>query len=214
MAEYQSLLDRIQTIVTSMGYHIEMTLTGATYVFTIYDNETRACYVQIGQSTGTIVIGKTRTKKAIEDHDTIDIAWLSTEPAYKGQGLALLLLIYSICYLKQQLPDINYVTLDDDSDRNDVIDKNIYDTLGFVFKGDIQIDVSSTKKLTLSGPEKQLLLDGEFIRIANSQLDAKFSGNGRKRKSRKTRKNRKVRRSRETKKNIRTRKSRKNRKNY
>ena len=89
MAEYQSLLDRIQTIVTSMGYHIGMTLTGATYVFTIYDNETRACYIQIGQSTGTIVIGKTRTKKEIEDHDTIDIAWLSTEPAYKGQGLAL-----------------------------------------------------------------------------------------------------------------------------
>lgn len=67
------------------------------------------------------------------------------------------------------------------------------------------------KKLTLSGPEKQLLLDGEFIRIANSQLDAKFSGNGGKRKSRK---NRKVRRSRKTKKNRRTRKSRKNRKNY
>ena len=37
----------------------------------------------------------TITKKEIEDHDTIDIAWLSTEPAYKGQGLALLLLIYS-----------------------------------------------------------------------------------------------------------------------
>ena len=211
MAEYQALLARVESIVTSMGYHIGMTLTGATYVFTIYDNETRACYIQIGQSTGTVVVGKTRTKKAIEDHDTINIGWLSTEPAYKGKGLALLLLIYSICYLKQQLPDIDYVTLDDDSDRNDKIEKNIYDTLGFVFKGDIQIDVSSTKKLTLSGPEKQLLLDGEFIRIANSQLDAKFSGNGGKRKSRK---NRKVRRSRKTKKNRRTRKSRKNRKNY
>ena len=191
MAEYQSLLDRIQTIVTSMGYHIGMTLTGATYVFTIYDNETRACYIQIGQSTGTIVIGKTRTKKEIEDHDTIDIAWLSTEPAYKGQGLALLLLIYSICYLKQQLPDINYVTLDDDSDRNDVIDKNIYDTLGFVFRDDIHIDISSTKKLGLSGPEKQLLLDGEFIRRANLQLNTKFPGMGGKRKTRKSRKSRK-----------------------
>ena len=200
MAEYQSLLDRIQTIVTSMGYHIGMTLTGATYVFTIYDNETRACYIQIGQSTGTIVIGKTRTKKEIEDHDTIDIAWLSTEPAYKGQGLALLLLIYSICYLKQQLPDINYVTLDDDSDRNDVIDKNIYDTLGFVFRDDIHIDISSTKKLGLSGPEKQLLLDGEFIRRANLQLNTKFPGMGGKRKTRKTRKSRKSRKTKQSRK--------------
>jgi ribosomal protein S18 acetylase RimI-like enzyme len=157
MAEYQALLDRVQTIVTSMGYHIEMRLTDATYVFTIYDNETIACYIQIGQSTGTIVVGKTRTKKEIEDHDTIDIAWLSTEPSYKGKGLALLLLIYSICYLKQQLPDIDYVTLDDDSDRNDKIEKNIYDTLGFVFKGDIQIDVSSTKKTNLIWSRKTII---------------------------------------------------------
>ena len=205
MAEYQSLLDRIQTIVTSMGYHIGMTLTGATYVFTIYDNETRACYIQIGQSTGTIVIGKTRTKKEIEDHDTIDIAWLSTEPAYKGQGLALLLLIYSICYLKQQLPDINYITLDDDSDRSDKMEKNIYDSLGFVFRDDIQMDISNTKKLNLSGPEKQLLLNDEFIRRANLQLDTKFKRNGG---------NRKGRRTRRTRKNKRTKKSRKNTKKY
>ena len=200
MAEYQALLDRVQTIVTSMGYHIEMQLTDETYVFTIYDNETRACYIQIGQSTGTIVIGKTRTKKAIEDHDTINIGWLSTEPAYKGQGLALLLLIYSICYLKQQLPDIDYVTLDDDSDRSDKIEKNIYDSLGFVFRDDIQIDISNTKKLNLSGPEKQLLLDGEFIRIANSQLNTKFGGNGGKRKTRKTRKSRKSKKTKQSRK--------------
>ena len=207
MAEYQSLLDRIQTIVTSMGYHIGMTLTGATYVFTIYDNETRACYIQIGQSTGTIVIGKTRTKKEIEDHDTIDIAWLSTEPAYKGQGLALLLLIYSICYLKQQFPDINYVTLDDDSDRSDKMEKNIYDSLGFAFRDDVQIDISSKKKLNLSGPEKQLLLDGEFIRRANYQLDTKFPGIGGKRKTRKSRKARKNMKSRKTKQSRKARKT-------
>jgi GNAT superfamily N-acetyltransferase len=211
MEKYQALLERIEIIITTMHYHIEMQLTDETYVFTIYDNETRACYIQIGKSTGTIVIGKTRTKKAIEDYDTIDIAWLSTEPTYKRQGLALLLLIYSICYLKQQFPDINYVTLDDDSDRSDLIEKNIYDTLGFAFRDSIAIDISNTKKIDLSGPEKQLLLDNEFIRRSNLEIDKKFGTNGGKRKSRK---NRKVRRSRKTKKNRRTRKSRKSRKNY
>ena len=207
MEVYEILLDRVQSIVTAMGYHIRTILTDETYVFSIYDNETRACYIQIGKSTGTIVIGKTRRKQELEDYDTINIAWLSTEQPYQGQGLALLLIIYSICYLKQQLPDINYITLDDDSDRNDKIEKNIYDSLGFAFRDDVQMDISNTKKLNLSGPEKQLLLDVEFIRRANLQLDTKFSGNGGKRKTRKRRKSRKSRKARKSRKN---RKSKKN----
>ena len=206
MEVYEILLDRVQSIVTAMGYHIRTILTDETYVFSIYDNETRACYIQIGKSTGTIVIGKTRRKQELEDYDTINIAWLSTEQPYQGQGLALLLIIYSICYLKQQLPDINYVTLDDDSNRNDKIDKNIYDSLGFAFRDEIQMDISKTKQLKLSGPEKQLLLSDEFIRQANLQLDAKFKKNGGKLKGRKTRKTRRIRKIR---KNKRTKKSRK-----
>lgn len=200
MAEYQSLLDRIQRIIISKGYRLEMNINDESYVFSIYDNETRACYIQIGKSTGTIVIGKTRRKQALEDQDNFIISWISTEPPYKGQGLALLLLIYSICYLKQQFPDINYVTLDDDSDRSDKMEKNIYDSLGFAFRDDVQMDISNTKELNLSGPEKQLLLDGEFIRRANLQLDTKFPGMGGKRKTRKTRKSRKSRKTKQSRK--------------
>ena len=207
MEVYEILLDRVQSIVTAMGYHIRTILTDETYVFSIYDNETRACYIQIGKSTGTIVIGKTRRKQALEDQDNFIISWISTEPPYKGQGLALLLLIYSICYLKQQFPDINYVTLDDDSDRSDKMEKNIYDSLGFAFRDDVQIDISSKKKLNLSGPEKQLLLDGEFIRRANYQLDTKFPGIGGKRKTRKSRKARKNMKSRKTKQSRKARKT-------
>jgi hypothetical protein len=83
------------------------------------------------------------------------------------------------------------------------MEKNIYDSLGFAFRDNVQIDVSSTKKLNLSGPEKQLLLDGEFIRNANSQIDAKFGGNGGKRKTRKSRKlKRKPKRKRRTKRRL------------
>jgi len=193
MEEYQALLDKVQTIVTLMGYRIEMKLTDETYVFSIYDNETKACYIQLGKSTGTIVIGKTRNKQELEDYDTIDIGWLSTDPDYQGQGLALLLIIYSICYLKQQLPYINYVTLDDDSNRSNIIEKNIYDTLGFAFRDNIRMDISHTKKLDLTSPTKQLLFSSEFIRRANLQLDKKFGGSGGKRKSKKSIKNKKRR---------------------
>ena len=207
MEGYQALLDKVQRIITAKGYRLEMNINDESYVFSIYDNETRACYIQIGKSTGTIVIGKTRRKQALEDQDNFIISWISTEPPYKGQGLALLLLIYSICYLKQQFPDINYVTLDDDSDRSDKMEKNIYDSLGFAFRDDVQIDISSTKKLNLSGPEKQLLLDGEFIRRANYQLDTKFPGIGGKRKTRKSRKARKNMKSRKTKQSRKARKT-------
>ena len=207
MEGYQALLDKVQRIITAKGYRLEMNINDESYVFSIYDNETRACYIQIGKSTGTIVIGKTRRKQALEDQDNFIISWISTEPPYKGQGLALLLLIYSICYLKQQFPDINYVTLDDDSDRSDKMEKNIYDSLGFAFRDDVQIDISSKKKLNLSGPEKQLLLDGEFIRRANYQLDTKFPGIGGKRKTRKSRKARKNMKSRKTKQSRKARKT-------
>ena len=208
MENYQAFLERVQSIVTAMGYHIEMRLTDETYVFSIYDNETRACYMQIGKSTGNIIVGKTRhSKTELEDLDIFIVSWISTETPYKGKGLALLLLIYGICYLKEQFPDINYVTLDDDSDRNDKILKNIYDSLGFVFKDNIAIDISGTKKLKLSTPDKQLLLDDEFIRRANYILNEKFGRNGGKRKGRKTRKNKK------TKKPIKNKKTKKSRKN-
>jgi ribosomal protein S18 acetylase RimI-like enzyme len=185
--DYQSLLEKVQSIVISKGYRLEMNMIGEAYVFYIYDNEIMTSNIQIYKSTGTIIVGKTRRKQELEDYDNFNISWISTEPPYRGQGLALLLLIYGICYLKQKYPDINYVTLDDDSDRNDRIEPNLYDSLGFGFRDEIKMDISNANKLKLSGPEKQLLLDNEFIRRSNLELNNRFSKKGGKQKSRKNR---------------------------
>jgi hypothetical protein len=118
---------------------------------------------------------------------------VSTDPKYSGQNLASLIIIYGICNLKQKFPEINYVTLDDDSARSSYIEKNVYTSLGFTFRDTIEMDMERPKRLKMSGPEKQLLLDDNFIENAKNKIGIV----GGKRKTRKTRK----RKTRKTKRN-------------
>lgn len=182
MDDYHVLLNKVQSIITNIGYNIYVNTDGTSFVFYIYHDGKPIASIEIGKSFGLIIIGKTRRKQEMQQHDIFIISWVTTEPAYRGQGLALLLIIYGICYLKQYFPFIHYVTLDDVSDRTQKISQNIYDSLGFVFQRNVQMDMSSINKLDTSGPEKQLLLDDEFIRIANYRIDSKFGRRGGKRK--------------------------------
>ena len=203
--EYKALLVRVQRINEAKGYRLEMNNDDETYVFSIYDGEIIVCYIQIGKSTGTIVIGKTRRKRSLEDQNIFPISWISTEDAYQRQGLALLLLIYSISYLKYEFPYIGYVTLDDDSNNSNIIGKNIYGSLGFDFRDDVQMDILRPKRIKLSGPEKQLLLDNNFISHnfisrAINVLNEKFPGIGGKLKIKKSKKTRKTKQLKQSKK--------------
>ena len=85
--------------------------------------------------------------------------------------MALLILIYGICHLKTQFPDITYVMVDDDSARSDYIENNIYHSLGFSFRDTIEMDMEKPKTLIMSGPDKQLLLDEKFIQLVYKKLD-------------------------------------------
>ena len=142
--------------------------------------------LQISNSTGTIIHGITRAsyKNPLEDVPLFHINWMSTDPKYTGQNLASLIIIYGICNLKQKFPEINYVTLDDDSARSSYIEKNVYTSLGFTFRDTIEMDIERPKRLKMSGPEKQLLLDDNFIEKAKNKIGIA----GGKRKTRKSRK--------------------------
>jgi hypothetical protein len=191
--EYQALLEKVQFIVQNIGCHIEMNQIDSAYMFTIYDNYgTKISSITTYKSTGTIVLGMaTRRQKEIEDFPIFNISALNTEPAYTGQGFAVLILIYSICYLKQLFPEIDFVTLEDASDRRISIQRNIYDSLGFYYREPIRIDIGISKTIHNSSPDKQLLLDNEFVRRANFELDKKFGKKGGK-KSRSTKRKRKT----------------------
>lgn len=174
--EYNALLEKVQSIIIGKGYNIIPNQMGEGYAFYIYDKDVLTSNITIYKSTGNIIIGKTRTRQELEDQNTFHITWITTENEYRGKGLALLLLIYSICYLKLSFPDVSYVTLDDDSDRSDKLEPNLYGSLGFVSQGQTEIDMTKRKRLILSGPEKQLLLNEDFIRLANAQLASRRGG--------------------------------------
>ena len=72
-------------------------------------------------------------------------------------------------YLKQRFTNINYVKLDDDSDKSLHMKQNVYNKLGFVFQPPIELDMFKDI-LIISGPEKQLQLDNNFINNANNRL--------------------------------------------
>jgi len=182
---YQALLERIQYIVQTKGCHIVMKEIDSAYMFTIYDNYgTVISSVTTYKSTGTIVLGKTRRQTEMEDYPIFNISALNTNPAYTGQGFALLILIYGICYLKLLFPEIDFVTLEDSSERRISIQPNIYDSLGFSYREPIRIEIGIPNTIHNSSPDKQLLLDNEFIRRAYFELDKKFGKKGGKKKSR------------------------------
>jgi hypothetical protein len=186
--EYQALLEKVQSIVQSKGCHIEMYEIDSAYMFIIYDNyNTKISSVTTYKSTGTIMLGITRRQKEIEEYPIFNISALNTDPAYKGHGFALLILIYGICYLKQLFPEIDFVTLEDSSDRRISIKPNIYDSLGFFYRDPIRLDIGTSNRIQNSSPDKQLLLNSEFIRRANFELDKKFGKKGGRKKSRNTR---------------------------
>ena len=172
MDKYQDLCTRVENIITNKGYRLQTEQDdNGTYIFNIYDNEIQISNLQIVNSTGTIIQGITResNKNQLEDVPLFRINWVSTNPKYTGQNLASLIIIYSICYLKQRFTNINYVKLDDDSDKSLHMKQNVYNKLGFVFQPPIELDMFKDI-LIISGPEKQLQLDNNFINNANNRL--------------------------------------------
>lgn len=78
--------------------------------------------------------------------DTFHIELVDTHDAYRGKGNATLLLIYGMSYLKQLFPNINFFTLNDESNLNKNIEGNIYHRLGFVFMYKQSMDLSKSNK--------------------------------------------------------------------
>jgi hypothetical protein len=91
---------------------------------------------------------------------------VETSINHRGKSLALLLISYAICYLKQIHSNTRYVLLDDCSDNSHKIEKNLYHKLGFVPRDHTALSMYDSTELKLCGPEKQLLIDKGFLQKA------------------------------------------------
>jgi|688.fasta_scaffold238728_2 hypothetical protein len=220
----QATLDRITRIIEKKRFRLEVNYVPEgtepdpeTIRFAITTNRgERVATIRTHISTGDIILGKTRDTDIDQDEPVFTIGWLGTTAEYQGLGLGILLLIYALCYLKLHYPNINYSILDDDSGRNEDLIGNIYTSLGYVFQGNIALNMANSKKIILSGPERQLILDNpknveEFLERVNKLLDKLLKKKGGSiNKKKRTKKNRKSIKSKRTKKNKKTRRAKKN----
>jgi len=175
VSDYENLCTRVNTIITRRNLKIRVdTLTleipTKQYNFIIYDDDnSEIVKLTSFYSDGQVLQGTTRgSYENLQTQYVFNITWLITLPEYQGQKFALLILIYSICYLKTKHVNIKYVTLDDDSDNNFQIKKNIYNKIGFVYRD--HLSLTSKNTLKIYGPEKQLSLDENFKARANNLL--------------------------------------------
>jgi hypothetical protein len=196
---YQDITTQVETIINSKGYTIVIAEADADQShlrINIMEGDEELGTIRIIKTTG-IILDDQATRKVMKemfDDDTTEVfsvQWLETNPNYAGQGLGQLLLIYAICYIKNIFANVKYVILDDDSNNSMIIGKNIYDSVGFGFRGVIKLDMASSKRsdkgnqLILDGPEKQLLFDDPEVKRRMSAIVDKHMrrlGGSRKRK--------------------------------
>lgn len=183
--EYATIVVRIEEILRTKGYNI----VNENNTFVIRHGVTKISEITLQITDGDFLTGKTRSSYAnLVNKDAFNVSWLGTHENYTGQKLGTLLLIYAICDLKSKNPHIDYVKLDDDTDKSTSI-SNIYNKLGFSFRDHVFLS-DKTGEIVISSPDKQLVLNGPFISSVNDILDqiAKTGGKKTKRKRKRKRK--------------------------
>jgi hypothetical protein len=191
------LLQKITNIIHTKGYAVQVEKSDNSFIFYLSHNELdKQCDVAclMAQITkGEIVPSYNTRNRIMEENDNVvHIHWLGvTQPS---QGLGSLLLLYSLYYFKL-IYFAQYATLDDDSNKSTDF-KNIYSNVGFEFIDPISLD-DKKHKIKISGPEKQLKLDKNFM-TRTTQILQKYntvsSAGTKKRKTKKRKSNKSKRR--------------------
>jgi hypothetical protein len=196
---YQQTTDEIENIISNKGYRIETIRTDDTpldlgfYIFIKNNADEEVGVIKISKTIDYISIGKTKSKMKqllTEEAESLqfNIPILSIHEAYKGKGLGQLLLIYGICFMNQfnENNEIHYVTLEDMSDNNDVIGKNVYDSISFEPIGFVSINLAKSNqsdkgsKIILENPIKQLSFYDPEVKRRIINIIEKYKKKGKK----------------------------------
>ena len=163
---YTPILRRIRDILSQNGYKI----VKEDGVFYIMDGKPKISEIIVQVTDKDVLLGKTRFSYAtLVNVDVFNVSWLNTHKKYEGQQLGTLLLIYAVCDLKMTHPNVNHVVLDDDTDKSRRM-RNIYNKLGFSFRDFVCLG-DKRGEVVMSGPEKQLELNDEFISVVKKKLN-------------------------------------------
>lgn len=175
------ILRRIEDHIHRKGYRIDKINNANDVLFYIYHDKTLISEIELHVTDGNVLIGKTRTSYAtLVEVPVFNVSWLSTNKQYEGQQLGSLLLMYALCDLKIHNPNVNYAILDDDTDKSRSM-KNIYNKLGFSFRDFVCLG-DKKGEVEMSGPEKQVELNDDFISCVIQKLDKLTGGRKKSRK--------------------------------
>ena len=109
---YALLLKKAYSIIKKKGFNIKVTediYLGSQedqqvvkYDFKILDGDTIVTALTCYYSEGQVIKGVTRNAyENLEDERVFNITWVITYKKYEGQGLGLLIIIYSMCFHQQ-----------------------------------------------------------------------------------------------------------------
>lgn len=177
---FRNICNRIEYIFQEMGLQMTPNQQNNEFVFELVDrNNNHAGKVEALVGTFYLPAGVTRNLRTItNEEESIHISWVTVSSSQRGRGLGLLLLMYAICFIKVQYPHIQYSNLDDDSDRNTSMNRNIYDRLRFGLTGMTRMIMTKDEQETkhdqlvlLGGPEKHAILDRHFVDRCNYELN-------------------------------------------
>lgn len=167
--DYSKLQMETEAIIHEKGYTIEVVHPSSTYYifYSKVKNTTNdtASHVEVYTGEEDIKTKRTRADNT-QSLPTFAITSVETSINHRGKSLALLLISYAICYLKQIHSNTRYVLLDDCSDNSHKREKNLYHKLGFVPRDLTALSMYDSTELKLCGPEKQLLIDKGFLQKA------------------------------------------------
>ena len=185
---FESLQNRVKTILNDDDYYIKMTPelekyppfpsddTELTFDFKIIDKANSK-----NASNLIIILRNDQVYKTIRTRSgepiltvIFYVKTLFTDPDYVGRSLATLLMIYGLSTLKIKYTNIEFALLDDCSKNSNSMDKNIYHKLGFFTIHHTKLMDNYPRierKIKINDSEKQLLLDDNFISRANKRLD-------------------------------------------
>ena len=170
-----ALLHRTTTVLRKRNFSIQAKQLESGFfeiVLFEYGTNKTAAHIHLGPTQTDLYLATNRLRTTEPTTvDAINVVSLVVKEAYRGRGLALLLLIYGLCYFQSIYPTVEYSVLDDVSDGAHLMTGNIYARVGYEHRDHVNLSHTSRKALDTSSPTKVLDMKKTFYYKAKSLID-------------------------------------------
>jgi hypothetical protein len=150
---FNNLYDRIHNNLISNKYKIVIKNKDYYTILELFLEKelVGTIYGAVTDDVSVTPIHSTRNVKSIEQC-AININWICIEKNFRSKGLSYILLLLFILLMYKKYNNIEYIVLDDCSDKSQLVKGNLYSKFGFISS---DIIIPNTNLQFFSYPEKQ-----------------------------------------------------------